>query len=339
MQNNFLTNVQDKLAAIEAWWNGENTVALIAIDSINSLKMECLSKFNDFWPNSNKEPDFEGLANAWKEAIPGNPSGAALPASRFLYGKRGASMTISYYLGGNVTLGDNTVWVKHVAESLDSLKIEFDSENLWLKRGLMLMEKNCSVLKDHCLVAMPDFGDALTCLSLLIGTENLLLSLMDDPGGVKKAIQKFSNLWPKYHRLFWDIYCKYYPGDHSPLIWAPGKTYTVQCDFSTMISPQQFKDFVVPELEAQNEYLEYMVWHLDGPDEIKHLDILLDLPFIKAIQWVPGAGQPTARAWIDMLEKIQSKKKSVYCYSYNEGETDFLIDNLCPQGLFVHGCY
>ena len=67
-----------------------------------------------------------------------------------------------------------------------------------------------------------------------------------------------------------------------------------------------FLEFVVPELESLSEYLDYMVFHLDGPDEIKHLETLLDMPFIDAIQWVPGVGNPTASQWLDMLKKIQN---------------------------------
>jgi 5-methyltetrahydrofolate--homocysteine methyltransferase len=331
--------MQDKLNSIELWWHCENTVALIAIDSQNSLNMEAFSKLNQYWPNADAEPDFENLAESWKHIIPDRSIGATLPTVRHLFGKRGASMAMSYYLGGHLSLGDNTVWVEPIARDLNDLNQIFDPTNIWFKRSLTHMKTLCSTLCNHCLVAMPDFGDALTCLSLLIGTEKLLTDLIDNEKAVKKAIEQFSELWPQYHKPFWDVYLQYYHGDCNPLIWAPGKTYTVQCDFSTMISPAQFKHFVVPELEKLSNYLDYMVWHLDGPEEIRHLETILDLPFIKAIQWVPGAAHPTAGAWVDMLDRIQKKNKAIYCYSGSEDETDFLINNLSSQGLFVQGCY
>lgn len=78
-----------------------------------------------------------------------------------------------------------------------------------------------------------------------------------------------------------------------------------------------FEKFVLYELEKLKDYLEYMVWHLDGPDEIKHLDILLSLPYIKAIQVVPGAGRPpcTSSLWLPNIEKIlilKIKLKKIY---------------------------
>jgi hypothetical protein len=50
---------------------------------------------------------------------------------------------------------------------------------------------------------------------------------------------------------------------------------------------------------------------MDGPGQIRHLDDLLALPNLHTIQWVPGAGQPPAPAWIDLLQRIQRAGKGV----------------------------
>ena len=78
-----------------------------------------------------------------------------------------------------------------------------------------------------------------------------------------------------------------------------------------MISPQHFRQFAWPSLEYEMSCLDHAVYHMDGPGQIRHLDDLLRLPHLHTIQWVPGAGQPQAAAWIDMLQKIQKAGKGV----------------------------
>ena len=69
--------------------------------------------------------------------------------------------------------------------------------------------------------------------------------------------------------------------------------------------------FALPSLEYEMSCLDHAVYHMDGPGQIRHLDDLLAIPNLHTIQWVPGAGQPPAPAWIEMLRKIQKAGKSV----------------------------
>jgi 5-methyltetrahydrofolate--homocysteine methyltransferase len=143
--------------------------------------------------------------------------------------------------------------------------------------------------------------------------------------------------WIEAHEFFHSLYRKVLPGDCSWLLWAPGKTYACQCDFSTMISPGMFKEFVVPEIKEVGQYLDYIIWHLDGPDEIRHLDILLGIPEIKAIQVVPGAGRPPCASplWIPQMKKIQEKGKLVYAFAETREELKILVQELSPEKLLI----
>ena len=61
----------------------------------------------------------------------------------------------------------------------------------------------------------------------------------------------------------------------------------LQCDLSYMISPQMFGRFVLPELAASCRRLGNPAYHLDGPGEIPHVDMLLSIPELRAMQYVP----------------------------------------------------
>lgn len=71
-------------------------------------------------------------------------------------------------------------------------------------------------------------------------------------------------------------------------ILSPDSYYPSQCDFSAMISPGMFEAFVLPYLAREMALFRKGLYHLDGPGELAHLDLLCTIPNLHAIQWVPG---------------------------------------------------
>ncbi|MCM8809346.1 MAG: beta-galactosidase [Candidatus Omnitrophica bacterium] len=259
------------------------------------------------------------------------------PCLSHSWGNRGTPMTMSAYIGGKVIFGKDTVWFEKVIDDWRKFKVEFKEENFWVNASKKLLEKQIEKSNREFLITMPDFGDALTCFSLLKGVENLLIDIIEIPDLIIEKIYEFVNAWIKTHKFFHSIYSKKIIGDTTWLLWAPGRTYACQSDFSTMISPKLFEKFVVFELEILSEYLEYMAWHLDGPDEIKHLDILLSLPYIKVIQIVPGAGRPPCASplWLPIIDKILKNGKNVITYASNKEEFEILIKSFYSGKILI----
>jgi hypothetical protein len=84
-----------------------------------------------------------------------------------------------------------------------------------------------------------------------------------------------------------------------------------QSDLSYMISPQMFREFVVPDLEACCQRIAYSFYHMDGVGQLPHLEHLLNIPLLKGIQWIPGEGKPQAEHWLDVLRQIREAGKLV----------------------------
>ena len=97
--------------------------------------------------------------------------------------------------------------------------------------------------------------------------------------------------------------------------WAPGRLSKLQCDFSAMISPDMFAEFMVPVLTEMTERISYTMYHWDGPGAIPHLDHLLSIPALDMIQWTPGAGVPPAddETWWPLYHRIVDGGKKLYC--------------------------
>jgi 5-methyltetrahydrofolate--homocysteine methyltransferase len=121
-------------------------------------------------------------------------------------------------------------------------------------------------------------------------------------------------------------------------LWCHKPCYPLQCDFSAFLSPKWFKRFALPDIISQAEQLDYCMYHLDGPDALKHLDDILSVPSITGIQWVPGAGRELNcdDHWMPIYKKIQAAEKNLIIdfFALPEQLAHFYKE-LDPKGLIT----
>ena len=118
-------------------------------------------------------------------------------------------------------------------------------------------------------------------------------------------------------------------------LWVDGRIQHLQADFSVMISTKMFEDFVLAELDEVCNWLDHSVYHFDGQEQIRHLDMLLSIKKLNTIQWTHVAGQPDFTAFIPVYQKIQAAGKGVIMAPTSVRQAKELIDNLRPQGLYL----
>ena len=75
-------------------------------------------------------------------------------------------------------------------------------------------------------------------------------------------------------------------------------------------------------------------YHLDGQEQIRHLDSLLSLKNLRATQWTPVAGQPFTSDFIPVLQRIQNAGKNLVLVP-KPWEVEKLLDNLSSRGLHL----
>jgi len=131
-----------------------------------------------------------------------------------------------------------------------------------------------------------------------------------------KILQLGSRIIEVWHRCYQELYAYLQPSQPESStwmrIWSPKRWYPIECDFAVMLSPQKFTTLVVPLLKAQCQQLDHVIYHLDGPQQIRHLDPLLDLPELDGIQWIPGENHPDntgSPRWIPLYKKVQDRGK------------------------------
>ena len=77
------------------------------------------------------------------------------------------------------------------------------------------------------------------------------------------------------------------------------------------------------------------VYHIDGKGVARHLDLILGLPNLNAIQWVQGMGDDTPiMQWVPFIQRIQAAGKSVMV-DLTHAELEDFIAAVRPEGILL----
>ena len=247
---------------------------------------------------------------------------------------------LATYFGAEPEFDDRTVWYSDVDREPDEYPIlVLTKTEPWWRAYKQMMLKAYEISRGDYLVGMPAFGSNLDVLAELRGTQNLLFDLVDRPDWVHQKLEEINQA---FFVAFDDYYAHIRLLDGSSAytyfqLWGPGKVSQVQCDFSAMISPAMFETFVVPPLQRQCAWLDQSLFHLDGPHCICHLDALLAIPELDAVQWTPGAGQPGAGdpMWYGLYERILDGGKSVQILGASVQEAKRILDTFGSKGVYL----
>jgi|LSQX01.1.fsa_nt_gb hypothetical protein len=230
---------------------------------------------------------------------------------------------------------DGTIWFE--ADIEDYNELTFDPDSFLYKKTVSLAKKYVEVAKGDFIVSMPDAVGALDALSHLRRPENLLMDMVERPDEVKIGLEKVQCVWEKVYTEMYDIVLDNNDGGSSVgwlNTWAPGRLGQLQCDLSVMISPKLFEEFVLYELETQSQWLDYALYHLDGEEQVKHLDLILSVKDINAIQWTNVAGQPGPTHYIPVFKRIQEAGKGLILH-VTPDEIPTIMENLSSRGLYL----
>jgi len=244
------------------------------------------------------------------------------------------------FLTDKYILAPDTVWFPQAVDCLAEVtELRLLESNGYWQAVNRLTEEAVRVGKGKFRVSVTDLGGPTDVLSSLRRNVNLLFDLVERPQEVRQARDHLLGIWFEAYRRLYAVTQKGQEGGASWLAdWSPSTHYPLQCDFSAMIGPKMFEESVLPELQEQARVMDNSIYHLDGPDAICHLDLVLEIPELDAIQWVPGEGNPRPVEWMDLLKKVQKKGKALWVYA-NAADVERLCSELQPEGLLINvGC-
>lgn len=261
----------------------------------------------------------------------------AIPAT---YVNWGASAAAAFF-GSRPHFNKTSVWYEQVIEDWDTWKWSFEEaanewwNNIWQIIGYLNERAN-----GEYLVGMPEFGNAADNLSLMRGMDNLAIDCIEEPEAIGEAIDFMEAHWCALHEKIYQL--TLHTNDGGGVLpwmslWAPGRIDQLACDFSTVISPDKFRELFVPDIRKLGSWTDYGMYHLDGKAAMRHhLDTLLEIDEIKAIEFTPGVGSdPTlTEEYIPCYRKILASGKKLYLLAAPH-EVKPLCELLNSRGLYL----
>jgi len=78
-------------------------------------------------------------------------------------------------------------------------------------------------------------------------------------------------------------------------------------------------------------------YHLDGTNALQHLQPLLEIEELDAIEWTPQAGIEGGRdkRWYDLYKRIRKGGKSAETIGVSAQEFGPLLDAMGPEGMMI----
>lgn len=242
---------------------------------------------------------------------------------------------LAAFCGAKLDNSSGRVWFfPEEKREIGDISIRYDPENVWVQRVKAIYRAAFEKWHGNVLMAMPDLGGVMDVVATFVGTEELLMDLIDEPEEVERLAWEAHEAWMQAYNDLMDVLKEGgNPGfsDWDGLL-SKEPSYVLQSDFSYMIGPKMFDRFVLPHLEAACRKLGNVIYHLDGVGQIPHLDSLLSIENLSAIQWVPGDGQPKGRVWEEVYKKIADAGRGIEFLGGREQFLDLLKDY--PRGLF-----
>lgn len=248
---------------------------------------------------------------------------------------------LAAFVGAKHIFAEDTVWFDSdpvIKDWSRISKINFNKNSCMWQTLMDLTGYAYSNSINKFIVGITDLGGNFDIAASLRGTEELLFDLYDYPEEVKSLIEQIDNIWSECYEYLLSISNKNSQGISSWMpLWCKERWYPLQCDFSAMISPSMFEEFVKPSLIRESKFLDKSIYHLDGPGEIPHLDHILDIDEITGIQWTAGAGNANEgdEKWYPMYKKIQGKGKNLVLLGIQPQCIEKLLGSLSSRGLFI----
>jgi 5-methyltetrahydrofolate--homocysteine methyltransferase len=220
---------------------------------------------------------------------------------------------LALFLGCQGVEMPGTVWCEPFPTPPEPEQLAFRRDNFYWDFSWRLGQEFVRQGRGKFMIQFPDLIEGLDTLAAMRGSQELLLDLIERPEWVHRCLDRITEL---YFEAYDPLYEQYRDAQGGSIFWAwaPGRMCKLQCDFSAMISPAMFGEFMVPVLRRMTARFDHCMYHWDGPGAIPHHDHLLSLPDLDMLQWTPGAGAAPVwdRKWWPLYHKSAEAGKKLF---------------------------
>ncbi|MCC6580098.1 MAG: hypothetical protein IT440_06615 [Phycisphaeraceae bacterium] len=237
-------------------------------------------------------------------------------------------------------ISDATGWSEPVVHEPQQWRTVFDAplrwDNPWWQSVKRMTQRALEVSDGRFLVGLTDLHGNYDILAALRDPQALCEDLLDCPELVREAGLKAAATFNAAFAENWrwlsaaGMPCTTWTG-----FLHTGPAYLPHCDFWCMMSAAMGRDMVWPAIETEMKSMERSLFHLDGPNALQHLDLLLECRELTGVQWVYGAGNGPATRWLDVYRRCLQAGKTVQVFAENATEALELAQALGSEGVWL----
>ncbi len=244
----------------------------------------------------------------------------------------------SAFYGCEMEYGEHTAWSKPVlADWSDASvdRLQLDRNSFYFRKLEEMTEALIATGKGKFIVGYTDLHGGGDAIAAFRDPQELLIDTIENPDAIKRLCDRittdFLAVYDEFHGI---LSSAGMPSTTWLAATCKGKYHVPSNDFSCMISDDAFEDLFIPGIIRECQHMDRCIYHLDGPQALRYLDRLLEIPEIHAIQWVAGAGHDYWADWIEVYQRIQSKNKAL-CLALPATDLDILFNTLDPRGVWI----
>jgi hypothetical protein len=246
----------------------------------------------------------------------------------------------STLFGCELRFSNTTSWVHPVVHDASAWPAVLDRPPDFANRYWKAIEQMTTYALAACggrfLVGIADLHGNYDILSALRGPEALCVDLLECPDLIRRAGERAA---VTFVEAFERLRAQVASAGHSFTTWCPYHSiqpaYLPSCDFWCMLSTRMAQEYVVSSIQREMKPLQRSLFHLDGPQALRHLDLVLDLPSLNGVQWVYGAGNGPAARWADVYRRIQAAGKCLQVTAEDGADALAAVSGLRPEGVWM----
>jgi len=245
---------------------------------------------------------------------------------------------LAAFTGSTLNFAEGTSWAEfRVSDWRDEPPIQLQEDGLYWRSMKRFLELSAQRGHGRWLTESGDLHTNGDGLAALRGPENLLMDLCDCPDEIQKRLGEMHAVFEAALKAHFDIIHPRSDGLNSSWCRAAcrGRFAAIQNDFSCMIGREMFDEFFKEYVDRESACLDYSIYHLDGPDALRHLESICECGHVDAIQWVPGDGEKPTSEWLDVYRRIQERGKGCWIYGTPRDQLKILAA-LKPEGCMYN---
>ena len=238
-------------------------------------------------------------------------------------------------LGCPTRIVSGSVWSEPFLDDWQKVEtLRFTPENRWFQKLLAFTRALVEWSAGCCPVTQPLMRGPIDMAAAALGDARTCLAFYDSPKEMDHLLQISADTFIEVARARLSLAPRFHGGYLSGYgIWTPGTVVRTQADNATMLSPQIYRDRVLPHDRRIMDHFDYPLIHLHS-SAIHIADELLEVAHLRAIQVsLDLPDDLSKKSLLPALERINRRKPLILTGPVTQEELDKLLERLSPRGL------